>query len=143
MNHYTYCLLGSDGRFYYGSRSCDCDPRKDPYLGSCKDKTFVPVRKRVLKRFGLLDLAIIEEMRIHVTKDVGPNPRYANGATLRPRGMSRKGVLVTEATRHRMSESGKKRRHSPETKEKIAESLRKTPKKVGRPRVHKDNQKLL
>ena len=74
-------------------------------MGSCRDKAFTPIRKRVLKTFSILDLALIEEMRIHVTKDVGPNPRYANGATLRPKGMSRKNVPVSKETRIKMSNS--------------------------------------
>jgi hypothetical protein len=119
MRYYTYCILGKDGRFYYGSRQCDCDPKVDLYAGSCKDPTFVPIRKRILREFSCDDLAVIEEMRIHVTKNVGPNPRYANGATLRPKGMSRRGVIVSEESREKMRQSRLGKTHSEETLKKI------------------------
>jgi len=123
MFFYTYLLLGEDGRFYYGHRSCDCPPEEDSYMGSCYDKTFKPVRKRILKTFPCLDLAIIEEMRIHVTKDVGPNPRYANGVTLRPKGMSRKGVPVSKETREKMRMAHLGKKHSEESKRKNSERM--------------------
>lgn len=123
MSFYTYLLLGEDGRFYYGHRSCDCSPEEDDYMGSCYDKTFKPIRKRILKTFPCLDLAIIEEMRIHVTKNVGPNPRYANGVTLRPNGMSRKGVPVSEETREKMRVAHLGKKHSEESKKKNRERM--------------------
>lgn len=118
MYFYTYLLLGEDGRFYYGHRSCECRPENDLYWGSCYDPSFKPVRKRILKTFPCLDLAIIEEMRIHVTKDVGPNQRYANGVTLRPNGMSRQGVPVSKETREKMSEAHRGKKHSDAAKQK-------------------------
>jgi hypothetical protein len=117
MYYYTYLILGEDGRFYYGHRSCDCDPKDDPYMGSCRDLSFKPAKKRILREFPCLDLAIIEEMRIHVTKNVGPNLRYSNGVTLRPKGMSRRGVPVRDDTREKMRQAKLGRRMPEETKE--------------------------
>lgn len=128
MYHYTYLILGEDGRFYYGHRSCDCDPRDDEYMGSCRDSSFKPKKKRILKEFSNLDLAIIEEMRIHVTKDVGPNPRYANGVTMRPNGMSRRGVPVSVEARQKMSTAHAGKSHSEETKQKLREKQKGIPK---------------
>lgn len=121
MFFYTYLLLGEDGRFYYGHRSSDCPPEEDDYMGSCFDSTFKPIRKRVLSTFPCVDLAIIEEMRIHVTKNVGPNSRYANGVTLTPRGLSRKGVPVSKETREKMRKAHLGKSHSDEVRKKLRE----------------------
>ena len=43
INHYVYLTLdSSDGRIYWGSRTCDCNPEDDPYMGSHRDETFRP-----------------------------------------------------------------------------------------------------
>lgn len=135
MRFYTYLILGEDGRFYYGHRSCECDPKEDTYMGSCYDKTFKPVRKRILKEFSCLDLAIIEEMRIHVTKNVGPSPRYANGVTLRPNGMSRRGVRASEETKQRMRIAKLGRKMPSDIKKKLSEKQSGVPKTA----EHKEN----
>jgi len=80
MHHYTYLLLGFDGRFYYGVRSCKCSPNQDPYLGSYTDSSFIPKRKRILKTFSSRKEALTEEIRIHSLRNVDKSKRYANRA---------------------------------------------------------------
>lgn len=46
MFHYTYITTNKiNGLQYVGDRSCDCNPEKDPYLGSGR-----PLFKRALKK---------------------------------------------------------------------------------------------
>jgi hypothetical protein len=80
MYHYAYLLLGHDGRFYYGARSCKCLPDQDSYMGSYTDSTFSPKKKRILKTFPSRREALLEEVRIHSLKDVDRSERYANRA---------------------------------------------------------------
>lgn len=80
MFHYTYLLLGHDGRFYYGVRSSKCHPKEDSYMGSYTDPTFLPKKKRVLKIFLSRQEALLEEIRIHSLRDVDKSERYANRA---------------------------------------------------------------
>jgi len=80
MTHYTYLLYGEDRRFYYGVRSCQCPPEKDRYWGSFSDKSFVPIKKRILAVFSTREQALKEEIRIHALKNVDTNPKYANRA---------------------------------------------------------------
>jgi hypothetical protein len=80
MYHYTYLLLGYDGRFYYGVRSCKCRPSEDKYMGSFKDRTFSPKKKRILGLFSSRQEALQEEIRIHALKNVDKSKKYANRA---------------------------------------------------------------
>ena len=51
-NHYVYLTCDStDGRLYWGVRSCKCKPEEDPYFGSHKDNTFQPDLKWVWNTF--------------------------------------------------------------------------------------------
>jgi len=81
--HYIYLLYGVDKRYYYGVRSCRCRPLEDTYMGSYSDKTFSPVRKRILKTFPTREEALKEEVRIHHVRNVDKNIRYANKAKQR------------------------------------------------------------
>jgi hypothetical protein len=83
MYHYTYLLLGTDGRYYYGVRSCKNLPQDDQYWGSYTDKSFVPKRKRILGIFDSREAALLEEVRIHSIKNVDKSSRYANRAKQR------------------------------------------------------------
>lgn len=78
--HYTYITRSPDGRYYIGVRTCDGDPADDPYMGSHRDPTYVPNRKRVLATFDSREAAISHEIYLHDLRDVGRNTRYANRA---------------------------------------------------------------
>ena len=107
-NHYTYILRGEDGRYYYGVRSCDCPPLEDSYLGSYRDKTFKPKRKRILSVWDSREAAIEEEIRIHNLKDVASNPRYANRATQTSTNFDTSGISLDVETKARISEGAKR-----------------------------------
>jgi hypothetical protein len=107
-NHYTYILRGEDGRYYYGARSCDCPPLEDVYLGSYRDKTFKPKRKRILSVWDSREAAIEEEIRIHNLKDVAANPRYANRAKQTSTKFDTSGVSLDAEIKVKMSEGSKR-----------------------------------
>jgi len=119
MHHYTYLLLGHDGRFYYGVRSCKCDPHQDRYTGSYKDTTFSPKKKRILRLFPTRRDALLEEIRIHALKDVDKSKRYANKAKQRSEGFNFSasgkdnpnygGGNISEEGRKRITESTRER----------------------------------
>lgn len=57
MNHYVYRLSDERGNFYFGSRSCYCDPEQDKYMGS-------GVWPRMMKELGVpLDKTIVSRFR--------------------------------------------------------------------------------
>lgn len=91
-NHYVYLLLGEDGRYYYGVRSCNCAPFDDAYYGSYTDKTFNPKRKRILSTWDSREAANAEEIRIHGVKDVARDPRYANRSKMTSMGFHTAGI---------------------------------------------------
>jgi hypothetical protein len=49
-------------------------------MGSHTDRTFFPKRKRVLNLWPSREVAVNEEIRIHLAKNVASNSRYANRA---------------------------------------------------------------
>jgi len=103
MHHYVYLLLGSDGRYYYGSRTCRCHPKEDEYWGSFTDRSFLPKRKRILSIWEFREEALAEEIRIHNLKEVGTSPRYANRAKQTSVGFDRTGVPCTEEHKKKLS----------------------------------------
>lgn len=119
-NHYVYLLLGEDGRFYYGVRSCDCDPKDDTYAGSFRDSTFKPNRKRILSTWDSREAAVAEEIRIHNLKDVAANSRYANRAKQTSIGFDTSGTTLSEDHIRKVSE-GVKAAMTPEVKAKISD----------------------
>jgi len=106
-NHYVYLLLGEDGRYYYGVRSCDCDPKNDSYTGSSRDSTFKPKKKRILSTWDSREAAIVEEIRIHNLKDVAASPRYANRAKQTSVGFDTSGTTLSEDHLRKVSEGVK------------------------------------
>lgn len=106
-NHYLYLLLGEDGRFYYGVRSCKCDPQEDVYMGSYHDTTFKPKRKRVLSIWDSREAALAEEVRIHSLKDVAANPRYANRAKQTSVSFDTTGVTLNQEHKARIGKGSK------------------------------------
>jgi hypothetical protein len=119
-NHYVYLLLGEDGRFYYGVRTCDCDPKDDVYTGSSRDSTFKPRRKRILSTWDSREAAVAEEIRIHNLKDVAANSRYANRAKQTSIGFDTSGTTLSEDHLKKVSE-GVKAAMTPEVKAKISD----------------------
>lgn len=84
--HYTYITRSPDGRYYIGVRSCDCSPEDDPYMGSHRDETYLPNRKRVLATFDSREEAYEHEIYLHELRRVDANPRYANRARQKSTG---------------------------------------------------------
>lgn len=123
MHHYVYLLLGHDGRYYYGSRTCKCHPKEDKYLGSFTDLSFLPVRKKILSTWESRKEALAEEIRIHSLKEVGTNPRYANRAKQTSVGFDRTGVPCTEDHKKKLS----KVMNEPEMKNRLKKSLKAIP----------------
>jgi hypothetical protein len=119
-NHYVYVLLGEDGRFYYGVRSCDCGPRDDAYMGSFSDDTFKPNKKRILSTWDSREAAVAEEIRIHNLKDVATNSRYANRAKQTSVGFDTSGTTLSEDHLRKVSE-GVMAAITPEVRAKISE----------------------
>lgn len=119
-NHYVYLLLGEDSRFYYGVRSCNCDPRDDSYMGSSRDNTFKPNRKRILSTWDSREAAVAEEIRIHNLKDVAANSRYANRAKQTSIGFDTSGTTLNEDHLRKVSE-GVKAAMTSEVRAKLSE----------------------
>lgn len=84
--HYTYITRSPDGRYYIGVRTCEGDPADDPYMGSHRDPTYAPNRKRVLATFDSREEAYEHEIFLHELRQVDSNPRYANRAKQRSTG---------------------------------------------------------
>lgn len=122
-NHYVYLLLGEDGRYYYGVRTCECDPKEDDYTGSYRDKSFKPERKRILSVWDSREAALEEEIRIHNLKEVAASPRYANKAKQTSVGFDTTGVTLSEEHLKKVSE-GVKAAMTPEVRAKISASVK-------------------
>ena len=80
MYHYVYKLTEeSTGNFYYGSRTCRCEPNDDSYMGSMS--TWKPNKKLLKKEIIKSDFisredAIIEESKL-ITNSI-KNPLNMN-----------------------------------------------------------------
>lgn len=124
-NHYVYLLLGEDGRYYYGVRSCDGDPAQDDYIGSYRDKSFKPKKKRILSVWDSREAALKEEIRIHNLREVAINSRYANKAKQTSVGFDTTGITLSEEHLKKVSE-GVKAAMTLEVKAKISEGAKKS-----------------
>lgn len=107
-NHYVYLLLGDDGRYYYGVRSCSCAPAEDQYMGSFSDQAFQPKRKRILSVWDSREEAVAEEIRIHSMRNVAVNPRYANKAKQTSTRFDTAGTSLSEEARIKISQGSKR-----------------------------------
>ena len=77
--HYVYLTCDTfDGRLYWGSRSCDCPPEEDPYMGSHRDDTFNPDLKYVWAEFNTRLEADDAEDILHKLFDVVESSTFAN-----------------------------------------------------------------
>jgi hypothetical protein len=105
MNHYVYLTCdSSDGRLYWGSRSCDDDPKDDSYMGSHKDTTYNPDLKWVWATFETRLEADDAEDILHDLFDVVESETFAN---------------LSKRTFRHWEWVGS--RHTPETCEKLSE----------------------
>ena len=77
-NHYVYYSYEEFGRGYIGSRTCDCLPKNDNYLGSYTDETFNPTNKIILETFSTREEALQAEVNLHKFYQVDKNPHFAN-----------------------------------------------------------------
>ena len=103
LRHYVYLTCdSSDGRLYWGSRSCTCDPNDDPYMGSHKDSTFQPDLKYVWAEFDTRLEADDAEDVLHDIFDVVDDPSFAN---------------LSKRTFRHWEWTGS--RHTPETRQKL------------------------
>ena len=133
MYHYTY-LTTDFKRRYIGVRSCKCHPSKDSYIGSHKDKTYTPKRKRVLALFKTRKEALQHEIDLHNKYEVATSEKYANQAkqtstVFDTTGATswNKGIPCSEITKQRIRDTFIKRGldignptpHTEETKQKL------------------------
>ena len=132
--HYIYYSYEENGRGYIGSRTCQCNPQEDVYFGSYKDKTFQPTAKIILATCKTKEERYQLEYFYQKMHNVVENPHFANRAFQTQSGFSRLGLLNSPESRRKMSESRRNRpsgmkgkKHSEETKSKIANSLRGVP----------------
>jgi len=123
-HHYVYHSYEEWGREYVGIRSCDCLPEEDTkYFGSFYDKSFKPTGKNILFVCKTRKEASEIEIKLHDFFDVAINPKFANKAKATSSGFNRAGVLHTEESKKRMSETHTGKPRTEETKKKISESL--------------------
>ncbi len=82
----------SNGRYYYGYKSCDIDPELVvgiTYFSSSSDSEFIEKQKnfpelfryKIVFRSSDRESAMLREIRLHSMFDVGRNPRFYNKAT--------------------------------------------------------------
>lgn len=76
-------------------RSCRCNPSKDPYMGSYRDKTFKPTEKIVLFTFPTRSEAEKAENKLHTFFQIVPNAHFANKCKNTLNGFSRAGATNT------------------------------------------------
>lgn len=82
MNHYTYKITYTTGKYYIGVRSCKCEPRDDTsYLGSSKHTpNELVLLKEILSIFKTRKEAIQHEIYLHNKYDVATNEMFYNKA---------------------------------------------------------------
>lgn len=92
MHHYTYFITNihpvDERKYYIGSRSCKCDPVNDvKYMSSSKDLKeeitkygIQNFKKEILNVFETRDLALFDEIKLHIDFDVDINPNFYNKA---------------------------------------------------------------
>ena len=103
-NHYVYLTLdSSDGRIYWGSRTCDCNPEDDPYMGSHKDETFHPDEKYIWATFETRKQADDAEDVLHDLFDVVESSTFANLSKRTFRHWEWQGSRHTPQTREKLS----------------------------------------
>lgn len=129
--HYVYYSYEEGGRGYIGSRTCRCAPKDDHYFGSYKDKTFKPTAKIILAICNTKEERYQLEYFYQKIHNVVENPHFANRAFQTVSGFSRLGLPNSEESRKKMSISRRNRpsgmkgkKHSEETKQRIANSLK-------------------
>lgn len=135
MRHYVYELVDKNtGEFYWGVRSCNCDPKDDVYMGSMK--SWKPNKENLIKRtiieYSTREAAQTSEnavIKFYIDKKKFPlNRNY-----FIPRiGYNLLGYSFTDEQRKHVSDAclGELngffgRKHSQETKEKMSEVARK------------------
>ena len=132
MNHYVYRIEETETKeFYWGVRSCECDPKDDTYMGSMI--RWKPNRsnliKTYIKTFSTRELAKEAEhiiLKYYMNKKMFPlNRNYHNGKLF---GESNKGVKLkpfSESHRHKISLAmksmkGKKKKPSIESRNRMS-----------------------
>ncbi len=143
MNHYIYRVEEKFTKeFYWGVRSCECDPSEDTYTGSMI--RWKPIRenliKTFIKTFETRELAKEAEhivLKYFMNKDKFPLNRNYHDGNAKFGASSNKGEkLKPFSEKHRMNISlamsamkGKKRTPSPETRLKLSKALKGKPQK--------------
>lgn len=128
MNHYTYILTNLvNGKQYVGDRSCICDPKNDPYLGSgrpylsrAKNKYgYENFKKDILEIFETRQEAFdAQEKYIEKYKTLVPNGYNVSIMG----GYGSLGSVLNKETKRKISKSSRGKKLSQEIKRKIGEA---------------------
>lgn len=128
--HYVYEIIDKiTGEFYWGSRSCKCDPKNDKYMGSMV--SWKPNKENLIKRtiieFNSREEATKAEriiIKFYINKNIFPLNRNYNipGGIFAMEGLKRSFETNQKIIK---SQKGKKRKpHTEEEKEKISKTLK-------------------
>lgn len=131
-----YKVTSPSGKSYVGITSLDTDRRWKKHvstaLGPDPEGRGCPALNRAIQKYGpqsfqvkalvIAEWDYLAELEPKAIAAYGT--KAPNGYNLSDGGDGVPGVVLTEKTKHRMSEAAKKRRHSAETKKKIGDASR-------------------
>lgn len=122
MNHYTYKITYTTGKYYIGVRSCTKEPKDDTsYIGSSKHTpNKLVLLKEILSTFKTRKEALQHEIYLHNQYDVANNDMFYNKAKQTSIGFDTTGTKLTEEHLKKVSNSLKNRVFTEEHKQKIA-----------------------
>jgi hypothetical protein len=125
MRHYVYKIVEKEtDEFYWGVRSCDCDPKDDNYMGSMA--TWKPNKEKLVKtriiEFPTREIANEYETKIlKVFIDKRKYPLNRNYAITNIK-WCKHGLKISEEHKRKISEAAKNM--SDETRLKISEAVK-------------------
>lgn len=142
MRHYIYCVEDKYTKeFYWGCRSCSCDPKDDPYMGSMKFwkpnkdnlvKTVIieyPTREDANKAERIVVRFYIDKKKFPLNRNYNVGGKFCMfGASFSEEhkkkiAESHYGMKPSNETRRKLSDAWNHRTISDETKEKMREHM--------------------